>query len=96
MTLKPLADRLVVKPLSKDEVSTGGIIIPDTGKERPEQGTVVAIGPGKLKDDGSRHPMSVAVGQTVMFKTYAPEKVKLGDEELFVLSESDILAIIEA
>ncbi len=96
MNLKPLNDRLIVKALPKEEVTKSGIIIPDTvDKERPEQGEVIAIGPGKRNDDGSRSEMSVKVGDKVMFKKYAPDEVKVEDEEYLVLSEYDILAVVE-
>lgn len=96
MTLRPLNDRLIVEAVSKEAKTASGIIIPDTAKEeRPEQGSVVSIGPGKLKDDGTRHPMSVKVGDTVVFKKYSPDEIKLDGKEYLILSESDILAVIE-
>lgn len=97
MLLRPLNDRLIVKPVSKEEVSALGIIIPDTASEkRPEQGEVLAIGPGKLKDDGSRQPMSVKVGDKIVFKKYAPDEIKIGEATHLVLSESDVMAVVEA
>lgn len=96
MNLRPLNDRLIVKALPKEEVTASGIIIPDTvDKERPEQGEVIAVGPGKLKDDGTRVPMSIKAGEKVMFKKYAPDEVKIDNEEYLVLSEYDILAVVE-
>lgn len=96
MQLRPLHDRLIVQAASKEEVSALGIILPDTGsKDRPEQGEVVAIGPGKLRDDGTRSPMSVQVGQKIVFKKYAPEEVKIGEDTFLILSESDVMAVIE-
>ncbi len=96
MNLRPLNDRLIVKALPKEEVTKSGIILPDTvDKERPEQGEVIAVGPGKLKDNGERVPMSIKAGDKVMFKKYAPDEVKLDNEEYLVLSEYDILAIVE-
>ncbi len=96
MNLQPLNDRLIVKALPKEEVTKSGIILPDTvDKERPEQGEVIAVGPGKLKDNGERVPMSVKVGDKVIFKKYAPDEVKLDNEEYLVLSEYDILAVLE-
>jgi chaperonin GroES len=96
MNLRPLNDRLIVKALPKEEVTKSGIIIPDTvDKERPEQGEVIAVGPGKLKDNGERAPMSIKAGDKVMFKKYAPDEVKLGEDEYLVLSEYDILAVVE-
>jgi len=94
---EPLSDRVVVQPMpGGDKISAGGIIIPDTGaKEKPEKGTVVAVGPGRLTDDGKRVPMSVKAGQKVMFKKPWEEPVKLDGEEYYVLSESDITLILK-
>lgn len=95
MNLKPLSDRLVVKPLTKEEVTASGIILPDTvEKERPEQGEVVAAGPGRLLENGSTAPMHVKVGDKVVFKKYSPDEVKVEDEEYLVISEADVLAVI--
>lgn len=96
MTLRPLGDRLIVEPTKEDEVTKSGIILPDTvDREKPEEGKVIAVGAGKLSDAGVRIPMEVKVGDTVVFKKYAPDEVKVGDKEYFVLSESDIMAVIE-
>ncbi|MCR4280001.1 MAG: co-chaperone GroES [Candidatus Komeilibacteria bacterium] len=96
MKLKPLSDNVVVKPISREEITKSGIILPDTiGKEKPEQGEIIAIGPGKVKDDGSRQAMDVAVGQKVMFKKYSPDEFKIDDEEYLVLAQGDIIAVIE-
>ncbi|MFC1663013.1 co-chaperone GroES [Patescibacteria group bacterium] len=96
MNLKPLADRVVIKPIAGDETTKSGIIIPDTAeKEKPEQGEVIAIGPGKLQDDGQRTPVSVQVGNKVLFKKYSPDEVKVDDQEFLVVEESDIIAVIE-
>lgn len=96
ISIKPLADRVVVKPIGKDEVSKSGIILPDTvDKEKPEKGEVIAIGPGKLLDNGNRASMSVAIGNKVLFKKYSPDEIKTDGVEYLVLEESDILAIIE-
>jgi len=95
MQLHPLSDRLVVKPLSKEEVTASGIILPDTvEKERPEQGEVIAAGPGRLLENGMRAEMSVKVGDKVVFKKYSPDEVKVEKEEYLVISESDVLAVI--
>jgi chaperonin GroES len=95
-TLRPLGDRLVVKALTKEEKTASGIILPDTAdKERPEQGEVIATGPGRLLDNGNIAPMTVKVGDKVVFKKYSPDEVKVDDEEVLVISESDVLAIIE-
>lgn len=94
--LKPLNDRVVVKPLKEEEKTAGGIILPDTvEKERSEKGEIIATGPGRLLDNGSRAQMQVQVGNKVLFKKYSPEEVKLGDEEYLIVEEGDILAIIE-
>lgn len=97
MQLKPLGDHVIVKPATKEEVTKSGIVLPDTAnKEKPEQGEVVAVGPGRWDDDGEKRiPMSVNVGDKVVFKKYSPDEVEVGDEEYLVLSESDIMAVIE-
>lgn len=96
MKLRPLGDRVVVKPFTKDEVTKSGIIIPDTiDKERPERGEVIAVGPGKTLENGSTAPMGVKVGDKVVFKKYSPDEVKVDDQEYLVISESDIMAVIE-
>ncbi len=95
--LKPLNNNVVVKPISQEEVSKSGIVLPDTvDKERPEKGEVLAIGPGTLLDNGSRAEMSVKVGDKVVFKKYSPDEIKIEDQEILVISESDILGIIES
>jgi chaperonin GroES len=97
MNIKPLADRVVVRPLPKTETTKSGIVIPDTvEKERPEQGEVIAVGPGKLAESGSRTPVSVKVGDKVMFKKYGPDEVKIDGVEYLVLDESDIIAVLES
>lgn len=96
MKIKPLNDKIIIKPISEDEVTKSGIVLPDTvDKEKPEKGEVVATGPGKLLDNGQRAPMSVKVGDKVMFKKYGPDEIKVGDEELLVISEEDIIGILE-
>ena len=90
--LQPLADRLVVKPIEKEEVTKGGIILPDTAKEKPQEGEVVAIGPGRLSEDGKRIAMDVKVGDRVIYAKYGGTEIKIDDEELIILRESDILA----
>jgi chaperonin GroES len=96
MQLSPLGDRVVVKALSAEEVTKSGIVLPDTAeKEKPEQGEIIAIGPGKLLENGQRAPMSVAVGDTVVFKKYGPDEVEVDDEEYLILAEEDILATIK-
>jgi chaperonin GroES len=94
--LRPLGDRVIVKTAPKEEMTKTGIILPDTvDKERPEQGEVIAVGPGKRLESGSVAPMSVKVGDKVVFKKYSPEEVKIDDQEYLVISESDIMGIIE-
>ena len=95
MKLRPIGDRIIVSAATKEEKTATGIVLPDTAKERPEQGTVVAVGPGRMDDKGTRIAMSVKEGDKVMFKKYSPDEVKVGDAEYLVLSESDILAVIE-
>jgi chaperonin GroES len=96
MNLRPLGDRLIVSVGSKEEKTASGLVLPDTAsKERPEQGEVIAIGPGRLDDKGARVPMSVKIGDTVVFKKYSPDEIKLDGKEYLVISESDILAVIE-
>jgi len=95
MKLRPLNDRLIVKRLQEEERSAGGIIIPDSAKEKPIQGKVVAAGKGKMKEDGSRVEMDVKEGDTVLFGKYAGNDVKFNDEELLIMREDDILAIVE-
>ncbi len=95
MSVRPLADRVLVKTVTETETASG-IVIPDTvDKERPEKGEVIAVGPGKLTKDGSRSQMEVKVGDTVVFKKYGPDEVKDGDETLLVIEESDIIAVVE-
>lgn len=95
LKLKPLADRLLVEAISADEITKAGIILPDTvDKEKPEKGRVVALGSGKLLDNGTRLAWEVKVGDVVFFKKYAPDEIKVDDTEYLILSESDILAVL--
>ncbi len=94
MNLRPLGDRVVVKALPREEVTRSGIVLPDTAKEKPQEGEIIAVGPGKL-DDGERQPMDVKVGDKVLFAKYAGTEFKLEDQELLILSEKDILAVLE-
>ncbi|MBT5337721.1 co-chaperone GroES [Candidatus Falkowbacteria bacterium] len=94
--LKPLNDHVIVKPTSQEEKTASGIILPDTlNKEKPEQGEVISIGPGKMLENGQRSPMSIQVGNKVIFKKYSPDEIKADGQECLVLREEDILAIIE-
>ncbi|MBI4138688.1 co-chaperone GroES [Candidatus Uhrbacteria bacterium] len=96
MTLRPLGDRVIVKPAAKEEMTKAGIILPDTvDKERPEQGEIIAVGPGRLLENGSRAAMSLKVGDKIVFKKYSPDEVKLEDQEYLVISETDVMAVIE-
>jgi chaperonin GroES len=90
--LKPLADRVVVKPIERETVSKGGIVLPDTAKEKPQEGEVIAVGAGRLTEDGKRIPMDVKVGDIVIYAKYGGTEIKIDDEELIILRESDILA----
>ena len=94
--LKPLHDNLIVKPLSDEQATKAGIILPDTvDKERPEKGEVIAVGPGKVMENGSRSQMTVKVGNKVVFKKYSPDEFKLDGVEYLIIAESDVLGIIE-
>ena len=95
LTLKPLGDRLVVKPIEQEEVTASGIILPETAKEKPQEGEVLAAGPGKLDDSGKRVPMEVSVGDRVLYAKYAGTEIKLEDDKVLILKESDVLAIVE-
>ena len=90
--LQPLADRVVVKPIEKEEKTKSGIYIPDTAKERPQEGEVIAVGPGRLSEDGKRIAMDIKVGDRVIYAKYGGTEIKVDDEELVILRESDILA----
>jgi len=90
--IEPLGDRVVVKPTPKEEMSKGGVILPDTVKEKPQEGEVIAVGPGRLSEDGTRIAMDVKLGDRVIYARYAGTELKLDDEELIILRESDILA----
>ena len=90
--LQPLADRIVVKPTEKEEMTKGGIFIPDTAKEKPQEGEVVAVGPGRMTDDGKRIAMDIKVGDRVIYAKYGGSEIKVDDVEMIILRESDILA----
>jgi chaperonin GroES len=90
--LQPLADRLVVKPIQKEEMTKSGIFIPDTAKEKPQEGEVIAVGPGKMSDDGKIIPMDLKVGDRVIYSKYGGSEIKIDDVEMIILRESDILA----
>jgi chaperonin GroES len=90
--LQPLGDRIVVRPIKQEEVTKGGIVLPDTAKEKPQEGEVIAVGPGKLTDDGKRMEMEVKKGDRVIYAKYAGTEIKLNDEELLILRHDDVLA----
>lgn len=94
--LKPLEDRVVVKASEAEETTASGLVIPDTAKEKPQQGTVMAVGPGRISDQGERIPLDVKEGDTVVYSKYGGTEIKLQGEEYLVLSARDILAIVES
>ena len=94
INIKPLGDRVVVEPVEKEQTTASGIILPETAKEKPQEGIVLAVGPGRRDEDGERIAMDVAVGDSVLFAKYAGTEVKLDDKKVLILKESDILAII--
>ena len=94
LKLTPLGDRVVVQPMGREETTKSGIVLPDTAKEKPQRGTVLAIGQGRRDDDGDRIPMDVKAGDQVLFAKYAGTEFKLDDQELLILAEKDILAIV--
>ncbi|MEO0087085.1 MAG: co-chaperone GroES [candidate division WOR-3 bacterium] len=95
MKIKPLADRVVVERIEEEEVKKGGIILPDTAKEKPIKGKVIAVGPGRLDDKGNRIPMEVKKGDIVLFGKYAGQEIKIDNKEYLIMREDEILAIIE-
>jgi chaperonin GroES len=95
MKIRPLGERVLVKRLEEEEVRKGGIIIPDTAKEKPQQGEVIAVGPGRWDDTGKRRAPEVKEGDKILFGKYAGNEVKVGDEEFLIMREDDILGIVE-
>ena len=93
--LRPLGDRVVVRPTTREEMTKSGIVLPDTAKEKPQEGTILAVGPGRILDDGKREQVDVKEGQKVLYAKYAGTEFKLDDDELLILSEKDILAVLE-
>ena len=93
-SIRPLGDRIVVRPQEREEMTRSGIVLPDTAKEKPQQGTIVAAGPGKVLESGERLPMEVQEGQTVLFAKYAGTEFSLDGEDVLILRESDVLGII--
>ena len=94
--LKPLGDRIVVKPLEAEEKSAGGIVLPDTAKERPQTAEVIAVGPGKVQDNGKLSPMDVTVGSKVVYSKYGGTEIKVNGEDVVILRQDDILGVLEA
>lgn len=95
MAIKPLADRVVVKALPSEEVTKSGIVLPDTAKEKPQQAEVIAVGPGRVLENGQRQPMDVKVGDKVLYSKYAGNEVKVDGEEYLILRDMDILAVVD-
>ena len=94
MKIKPLADRVVVRPLEAEEKTKGGLFVPDTAKERPQQGEVVAVGPGRVSDDGKKIPMEVKIGDKILYGKYSGTEVTYDGVEYLIMRESDIFAIL--
>ena len=95
ISLQPLGDKVVVSRDESEDITAGGIVLPDSAQDKPSRGTIIAVGTGKLLDDGSRGPMQVKKGDRVLFTSYAPETISIDDDEFLLMSESDILAVIE-
>jgi chaperonin GroES len=95
ISLKPLGNRLVVEPIEQEEVTASGIVLPETAKEKPQKGTVLAVGPGDRDEDGDRIPMDVKEGDTVLFAKYSGTEIKMDGKKLLILRESDVLAILK-
>ena len=94
LSIKPLGNRLVIEPLEQEEITSGGIVLPETAKEKPQQGLVLAAGPGDRDEDGKRIPMDVKVGDKVLFAKYAGTELKMDGKKLLILRETDILGIV--
>jgi chaperonin GroES len=95
MKLKPLGDRLIVQPLDEEETTASGIVLPDTAKEKPQKGKVLAVGDGAKNDEGKRVPLDVSEGETVLYSKYGGTEVKVDGDDLLVLRESDVLAVVQ-
>jgi len=94
LNLKPLGSRVVIEPIEQEEITAGGIVLPETAKEKPQQGIVLSVGPGDRDEDGKRIPMDLSVGDKVLFAKYSGTEIKMDGKKLLILRESDILAII--
>lgn len=95
ISIKPLGNRVVVEPIEQEEITSGGIVLPETAKEKPQKGTVLAIGPGDRDDDGKRIPMDVKEGDTVLFAKYSGTEIKMDGKKLLIMRENDLLAIVD-
>ena len=95
MSLKPLGNRVVVEPIEEEEITASGIVLPETAKEKPQKGKVLAVGPGERNEDGERMPLDVDEGDTVLFAKYAGTEIKMDGKKLLILRESDLLAILD-
>lgn len=95
LNIKPLGDRVVVEPIEKEETTASGLVLPETAKEKPQEGAVVAAGPGRMTDEGTRLPMEIKEGDRVLYAKYAGTEFKLGDKKYLILGEKDILAILQ-
>ena len=93
--LRPLGDRVVIKPMPREEMTKSGIVLPDTAKEKPQEGEIIAVGPGRFLDDGTREQMDVKKGQKVLYAKYAGTEFKVDGDELLIVSQKDILAVVE-
>jgi chaperonin GroES len=93
--LRPLGDRVVIQPTPREEMTKSGIVLPDTAKEKPQEGSILAVGPGRILDDGKREPIDVKKGDKVLYAKYAGTEFKIDGEELLIVSQKDILAIVE-
>ncbi len=93
--LRPLGDRVVIKPTAREDMTKSGIVLPDTAKEKPQEGLVIAVGPGRILDDGKREPIDVKVGQKVLYAKYAGTEFKIEGDDLLIVSQKDILATVE-
>ncbi len=94
VSIKPLDDRIVIQQVEAEETTASGLVLPDTAKEKPQEGTVVAVGPGRVDDNGTRVPMDVAVGDVVIYSKYGGTDVKYGDDDFIILSQRDVLAVV--
>jgi chaperonin GroES len=95
VTLKPLGNRVVIEPKEQEEITAGGIVLPETAKEKPQKGTVLSVGPGERDDEGKHVPLDVKEGDTVLFAKYAGTEIKVDSKKLLIMRESDLLAIVE-